>query len=99
MIATGIQHSVRDFIKIASECLDLKVDWRGKGLDEVGSYKGKDIIKVDPRYFRPSEVETLLGDSSKAKDVLKWSPKISFKQLVKEMIENDLKLEKKNLNL
>ena len=99
VIATGIQHSIRDFIKIASECLDMKVDWRGKGLDEVGSYEGKDIIKVDPRYFRPSEVETLLGDSSKAKDVLKWNPKISFKQLVKEMIENDLKLEKKNLNL
>ena len=54
VIATGIQHSVRDFIKIASKYLDMKIDWRGEGLDEVGSYKGKDIIKVDPRYFRPS---------------------------------------------
>ncbi len=94
VIATGIQYSVRDFIKIASKYLDMKIDWRGKGLEEVGSYKGKDIIKVDQKYFRPSEVETLLGDASKARDTLKWSPKISFEQLVKEMIENDLKIVK-----
>ena len=75
VIATGIQHSVRDFIKIASKYLDMKIDWSGEGLDEVGSYKGKDIIKVDPRYFRPSEVETLLGDASKARDILKWTLK------------------------
>jgi len=64
-------------------------------LDEVGSFNGKDIIKVDKKYFRPTEVETLLGDASKAKKILNWSPKISFEELVKEMIDEDLKLAKK----
>ena len=96
VIATGVQYSVRDFINLASKNLDMKIDWKGKGLDEVGSFDGKEIIKVDPRYFRPSEVETLLGDASKARDILNWIPKISFEELVKEMAEKDLKLEKKN---
>ena len=96
VIATGVQYSVRDFINLASKNLDMKINWKGKGLDEVGSFDGKDIIKVDPRYFRPSEVETLLGDASKARDILNWIPKISFEELVKEMVEKDLKLEKKN---
>ena len=74
----------------------MKIDWKVKDLDEVGSFDGKDIIKVDPRYFRPSEVETLLGDASKARDILNWMPRISFEELVKEMVEKDLKLEKKN---
>ena len=73
----------------------MKIKWRGKGLNEVGSYKGKDIIIVDQRYFRPTEVETLLGDAKKAKEKLKWSPKISFEELVKEMVEEDLKLANK----
>ena len=77
----------------------MKIDWKGKGLDEVGSYNGEDIIKVDPRYFRPSEVETLLGDASKARDILNWFPKISFEQLVEEMVEKDLMLEKNKLKL
>jgi GDPmannose 4,6-dehydratase len=98
VIATGIQYSVRDFINIASKNLDMKIEWKGKGLSEVGSCNGKDIIKIDPRYFRPSEVENLLGDASKARDQLNWSPKISFEQLVKEMIEKDFILEKKNKN-
>ena len=93
VIATGTQYSVRDFIVEASKNLDMKIDWRGKGLDEIGSYDGQDIIKIDPRYFRPSEVETLLGDASKAKKKLNWSPKISFEQLVKEMTDTDYKLE------
>jgi GDPmannose 4,6-dehydratase len=96
VIATGVQYSVRDFINLASKNLDMKIDWKGKGLDEVGSFDGKEIIKVDPRYFRPSEVETLLGDASKARDILNWIPKISFEELVKEMAEKDLKLENKN---
>ena len=99
VIATGTQYSVRDFINLASKNLDMKINWKGKDLDEVGSFDGKDIIKVDPRYFRPSEVETLLGDASKAKNVLNWIPKISFKELVKEMVEKDLNLEKKKVNL
>jgi GDPmannose 4,6-dehydratase len=94
VIATGKQHSIRDFINLASKNLDMKIDWKGKNLDEVGSFNGKDIIKVDPRYFRPTEVEDLLGDSSKAKEKLNWVPKISFEQLVKEMIDEDLKLAK-----
>ena len=93
VIATGTQYSVRDFIVETSKNLDMKIDWRGKGLDEIGSYDGQDIIKIDPRYFRPSEVETLLGDASKAKKKLNWSPKISFEQLVKEMTDTDYKLE------
>ena len=94
VIATGEHYSVRDFINEASKNLDIKIVWSGKGLKEVGSYKGKNIIKIDPRYFRPTEVETLLGDASKAKKKLNWSPKISFKQLVKEMVDEDLKLAK-----
>ena len=94
VIATGKQYSVRDFINLASKNLDMKIDWHGKDLDEVGSFNGEDIIKVDPRYFRPTEVENLLGDASKAKKKLKWYPKISFEQLVKEMVDSDLKLAK-----
>ena len=96
VIATGKQHSVREFINLASKRLDMKIKWSGKDLDEVGSYEGKDIIKIDSRYFRPTEVETLLGDSSKAKKKLKWVPKISFEQLVNEMVDEDLKLAKKD---
>jgi GDPmannose 4,6-dehydratase len=94
VIATGKQHSVRDFINEVAKNLDMNILWKGKNLEEVGSYKGKDIIKVDPRYFRPTEVEALLGDASKAKVKLNWAPKISFEQLVKEMTNEDLKLAK-----
>ena len=94
VIATGTQHSVRDFINEAAKNLDMDIIWKGKNLEEVGSYNGKDIIKIDPRYFRPTEVETLLGDASKAKEKLNWSPKISFNQLVKEMVNEDLKIAK-----
>jgi len=94
VIATGKQYSVRDCINLAAKQLDMKVEWSGKDLNEVGSFEGNDIIKVDPRYFRPTEVETLLGDASKAKEKLNWSPKISFEQLVKEMVDKDLELAK-----
>ena len=99
VIATGKQFSVKDFINETSKNLDMKIDWNGKGLDEVGSINGKEVIKVDPRYFRPTEVETLLGDASKAKEKLNWTPKISFEELVKDMIDEDLKiaLEEKKL--
>ena len=97
VIATGKQYSVRDFVNEASKNLDMKIEWKGKGLDEVGFVNGKNIIEIDSRYFRPTEVQTLLGDSSKAKAKLNWSPKISFKQLVKEMIDEDLKLVKRVL--
>ena len=94
VIATGKQYSVRDFVNLASKNLDMKIEWKGKGLDEVGSFNSEDIIKIDPRYFRPTEVETLLGDASKAKEKLNWSPKISFEKLVKEMTDEDFKLAK-----
>jgi GDPmannose 4,6-dehydratase len=87
VIATGEQYSVRQFVEEAAPYFGLKIEWVGEGLDEVGIDKltGKPVIKVDPRYFRPAEVETLLGDSTKAKWKLGWKPKISFEQLVEDM--------------
>ena len=77
---------------MVSKNLDMTIEWKGRGLKERGIHKGKEIIKIDPNYFRPTEVDTLLGDAIKAKKKLKWKPKISFKQLVKEMTDQDLKL-------
>jgi len=94
VIATGVQHSVREFVNVAAAELGLTIDWQGEGLDEIGIEKksGRTIVRVDPRYFRPTEVETLLGDPSKAKQELGWEPEITFEQLVQEMIVEDLKL-------
>ncbi|MGB5166283.1 MAG: GDP-mannose 4,6-dehydratase [Woeseiaceae bacterium] len=91
VIATGKQYSVRQFIEAAAAELEFDIEWQGKGADEVGIDRnsGKQIIAVDPRYFRPTEVETLLGDPSKAKRVLGWEASTSFAQLVKEMVEAD----------
>ena len=94
VIATGKQYSVRDFVNEASKILNIEIIWKGKGVKEAGFMNGKEIIKVDPRYFRPTEVENLLGDSSKAKKKLNWKPKISFHTLVKEMVNRDFKLAK-----
>ena len=92
VIATGIQHSVRDFVNAAAEELGIKINWQGTGVDETGTdLNGKIIVRVDPRYFRPTEVETLLGDPAKARQKLGWIPKISFKELVAEMVREDLK--------
>jgi GDPmannose 4,6-dehydratase len=92
VIATGQQYSVRDFVSIAAQELGIKIHWNGEGLDEKGyDATGKCIVSVDPRYFRPTEVETLLGDATKAKEKLGWQPKISFEDLVKEMVLEDLK--------
>jgi len=92
VIATGKQHSVRDFVNAAANEIGLQIEWTGEGIDEVGTFNGKAIIKVDPRYFRPTEVETLLGDSSKARLKLGWTPKISFEELVSEMVREDFKI-------
>ncbi|MBW2329153.1 MAG: GDP-mannose 4,6-dehydratase [Deltaproteobacteria bacterium] len=94
VIATGVQHSVREFVEVAAAELGMFIDWQGEGLDEVGieQKSGKTIVRVDPRYFRPTEVETLLGDPAKAKQELGWEPKITFEQLVQEMVMEDLKL-------
>jgi len=92
VIATGIQHSVREFVNAAADELGLKISWQGSGVDETGTdQSGRVIVKVDPRYFRPTEVETLLGDPGKAREKLGWTPKISFKELVSEMVREDLK--------
>jgi len=92
VIATGVQYSVRDFVNAAAKELGLTVRWEGQGIDEKGyDASGKCIVAVDPRYFRPTEVETLLGDPSKAKQKLGWTPKISFAELVAEMVREDLK--------
>jgi len=96
VIATGKQYSVRDFINVAIKKLDLSIEWVGSGIDEIGLIDGKKSIFVDPRYFRPTEVETLLGDASKARKILGWEPKISFDSLVEEMINSDLELAKKD---
>jgi GDPmannose 4,6-dehydratase len=87
VIATGVQYSVREFVEEAAPYFGMKIMWEGEGLDEVGIDKitGKVIIKVNPKYFRPSEVETLLGDATKAKEKLGWEPKISFEELVEDM--------------
>jgi GDPmannose 4,6-dehydratase len=92
VIATGEQHSVRDFVTEAADELGIRMRWEGQGVDEKGyDEEGRCICAVDPRYFRPTEVETLLGDPTKAKEKLGWSPKITFKQLVAEMVREDLK--------
>jgi len=91
VIATGVQYSVRDFVNLAASKLNMTIRWEGVGLEEKGyDSLGKCIVSVDPRYFRPSEVETLLGDSTKARTKLGWVPKITFEQLVSEMVAKDL---------
>ena len=87
VIATGVQYSVREFVDEAAPYFGMNIIWEGEGLNEVGVDKnsGRTVIKVNPKYFRPAEVETLLGDASKAKEKLGWEPKTSFKQLVEEM--------------
>lgn len=92
VIATGEQHSVREFVELAARELDISIKWEDSGVHEKGidTATGKDIVRVDPRYFRPTEVETLLGDPSKAHQKLGWKPKISFHELVSEMVQSDL---------
>jgi len=93
VIATGEQHSVRDFVTVAAAEIGIQVRWEGTGVEEQGydAATGHCIVSVDPRYFRPTEVETLLGDAAKARDKLGWEPKISFAALVREMMREDLK--------
>ena len=104
VIASGEQYSVRDFVNRAGDALGLTFEWQGEGVEEKGilvaakdaddalqAKIGQEIVLVDPRYFRPTEVETLLGDASKARNKLGWTPKTSFADLVKEMAESDLR--------
>ena len=92
VIATGQQKSVRQFIEAVAAELEMEISWRGDGVQEVGLWEGREIIKVDDRYYRPTEVESLLGDPSKAKNLLGWQAKVSFEQLVSEMVQSDKKL-------
>ncbi len=100
VIATGVQYSVRDFVDAAASELGMQIEWRGNGVEEKGYWANRPshlaphsspIVSVDPRYFRPTEVETLLGDPTKAREKLGWVPKISFRELVSEMVREDLK--------
>ena len=90
VIATGVQYSVRQFIEKTAAALDMQLRWEGTGVDEVGYWNDQAVIKIDPRYFRPTEVETLLGDPSKAKQKLGWVPEITLDQMIEEMAATDL---------
>jgi GDPmannose 4,6-dehydratase len=98
VIATGKQYSVRHFVVQAARLLDFDIEWRGQGVEETGVDKrtGRVLVRVDERYFRPAEVETLLGDPSRARTKLGWSPEISFDHLVREMVEGDWEIAKRD---
>lgn len=93
VIASGIQHSVREFVNTAAAQLDMPIIWKGTGVEEKGfDAEGRCFVAVDPRYFRPTEVDTLLGNAAKAREKLGWVPKISFAEMVEEMVREDLKI-------
>jgi GDPmannose 4,6-dehydratase len=94
VLATGETTTVRAFCEMASKCLDIEIEWKDKGVNETGINKKTDetIIEIDPQYFRPTEVEILLGDSSKAKNKLKWQHEYSINDLVEEMISHDVEM-------
>ena len=98
VIATGVQYSVRDFVNKAAKAVDIELEWKGEGADEKGYNKitGECMVEVDRRYFRPTEVETLLGDPTKAKEKLGWVPKITLDEMVAEMVEHDLMIAKRD---
>ena len=110
VIATGKTTSVRDFIKMSFHYLGIELEFIGEGVNEIGLIKscnnkdymlpiGKEVIKIDPKYFRPTEVDLLIGDATKAKEKLGWVPEYSFKELINEMMSSDLELFKKELLL
>jgi GDPmannose 4,6-dehydratase len=98
VVATGEQRSVRDFVTLAGKYLGMDIAWRGSGRDEEGFDRttGRTVVRVDPRYFRPTEVDSLLGDASKIRERLGWKPEISFDELVREMVDGDLALAKRD---
>jgi len=98
-IASGVQYSVRDFVNFSWAFLDKTIRWEGEGVNEKGfdTETGKLVVAVDSRYFRPTEVETLLGDATKAKNILGWEPKITFNEMINEMMEADVNIAKRDL--
>jgi GDPmannose 4,6-dehydratase len=98
VVATGVQHSVRDFVDRAARLLGMDIEWRGGGLEEAGvdRHSGRTVVRVDPRYFRPAEVDSLLGDASRIRSKLGWRPEITFDELVAEMVAADLELAKRD---
>jgi len=93
VISTGVSKSVKNFVEEAFKIINIKIKWRGKGLNEIGYdiKNNKTIVKIDPGYFRPTEIDELRGDSRKARRELKWKPKTSFKSMIKEMVLEDIK--------
>ena len=93
VIATGVSRTVKNFVEEAFKCINIKIKWRGKGLNEIGfdQKTKKTIVKIDPGYFRPTEIDELRGDAKKARRELKWKPKTNFQSLVKEMVLEDIK--------
>jgi len=98
VIATGEQHSVREFIERAGTRLEMRIEWRGAGIEEQGVdlNTGRTVVRIDPRYFRPTEVDTLLGDASKARSRLGWKAEISFESLVQDMVQSDLEIARRD---
>jgi GDPmannose 4,6-dehydratase len=98
VIATGEQHSVREFVEAVADEMGVAIEWRGRGADEAGfDSEGRCIVRVDPAYFRPTEVDSLLGDAAKARKKLGWAPRISFRELVAEMVRADLQAAQRDL--
>ena len=100
VLATGKTYSVREFVEYAFKSINITIKWRGKGLKEVGydsKNKKRILVKIDKKYFRPNEVNHLLGDYKKAKNLIKWKPKIAFKDMIRRMVSNDINLERKNV--
>jgi GDPmannose 4,6-dehydratase len=101
VLATNETHTVREFIEVASKKLGIDLEWRGEGVDEIGVdlNTGKNIIKIDPSYFRPAEVDLLIGDPAKAKRIMGWEPKVKFKQLVEMMVDADMEAQSSNAGI
>jgi GDPmannose 4,6-dehydratase len=99
VLATGETRSVREFVELAFAEVGRSIEWRGEGIDETGvdAASGKTLVRVDPVYFRPTEVDLLIGDASKARDKLGWQPKTTFAQLVREMVAGDLDIARREI--
>jgi GDPmannose 4,6-dehydratase len=97
VIATGEQHSIRDFVNAAACELEILLEWRGTGMDEKAyDERGNCVVSIDPRYLRPSEVDTLVGDAAKARAKLGWHPRVTFTEMIREMVAADLRVSERD---